>query len=148
MGVTLSDITAASSSSNAPADVTRHCNGIVAKACDWSDCGKAIERPRPNQRFCSEACRNAWHDLHRPRIASAAVGHPRAGTIKALVLGILQSDGGGKWFSAHQLAQMCYAGEHSVKARLSELRRAGHPIEEDLPNGSSRRPHRYRMVTR
>jgi hypothetical protein len=114
--------------------------GIVERRCEWDQCATL----RPTQkRFASDRCRAAWHDLHRPRIASPAVGHPREGTIKAAVLGILHDR---EWHSAHDLALKVRADKHSVITRISELRAQGFCIETDLPVGNARRPHRFRLV--
>lgn len=119
--------------------------GPFQKRCDWQDCGRTFLPSRPNQRFCGLECKNAWHDLHRPRIAAAAVGHPREGTIKAAVLGVLHDR---EWHTAHDLAAKVKADKHSVVTRISELRAQGFAIEADLPVGNARRPHRFRLVAR
>ncbi len=116
--------------------------GNVERRCDWSDCGRTFAPSRPNQRFCGLDCKNAFHDLHRPRIASAVVGHPREGTIKAALLGVLHDR---EWHTAHDLAAKVKADKHSIISRISELRAAGFKIETDLPLGNSRRPHRVRL---
>ena len=110
--------------------------------CDWGECMVTFRPREKKHRFCSPRCRDAWHEVHRPRLASAAVGHPRQGTIKELVRLVLMD---GEWHSAYDLSLKVRAGEHSIKARISELRAEGKDIREDLPNGSSRRPHRYRL---
>ncbi len=128
------------SGSDQPRSVATAPGLIVERCCEWDGCAPLTGRQK---RFASEACKNAWHDLHRPRIASAVAGHPRQGTIKAAVLGILHDR---EWHSAHDLAAKVKADKHSVITRISELRRAGFPIECDLPCGNARRPHRFRLA--
>lgn len=106
-------------------------------------CGKALSGRQ--KAFASKTCATRFYDTVRPRILNASVGAPREGSIKAAVLGLLHD---GDWHSAHDIAAETRSDKHSVMARLSELRRQGFQIESDLPCGSSRRPHRFRLVTR
>ncbi len=114
--------------------------GCGRKLCEWDACTHLTGR---QGRFASDACKNGWYETNRPRIASAAAGAPRQGSIKAAVLGILHDR---EWHSAHDLAAKVKADKHSVVTRLSELRRAGFPIECDPPCGNARRPHRFRLA--
>lgn len=122
-----------------PASVATAPTGILERTCEWDGCAPLTGRQK---RFATEACKNAWHDLHRPRIASPVVGHPREGTIKAAVLVELFDY---EWHSYHDIATAVKADKHSVVTRVSQLRALGFAIETDLPNGNSRRPHRVRL---
>ncbi len=115
---------------------------ILEARCDWQDCGRTYTKGRLAQRFCSAACRIAHYEASAPRIINPAVGGKREGSIKAAVLGILHD---GEFHSAHDIAAEIHADKHSIVTRISELRRAGFAIEEDLPCGNSRRSHRYRL---
>lgn len=109
------------------------------KHCEWDRCRPLEGRQK---RFASDACRAAWHDLNHPRI-NPPEPLKRKASIRELVLGILSD---GSWHSAHRIAEMIRADKHSVVARISQLKAAGHNIITDLPNGNCRRPHRYRLV--
>lgn len=104
-----------------------------AKTCAW--CGG--ERKGRRKRFCADECSKAWWESEHPRINRSEHG-PRQGTLKALILGYLSD---GLWHTEQQIADGIHAFAHSVGARLSELRRAGQPIEVD-----PRRIRRYRLA--
>lgn len=111
----------------------------LLRLCEWDQC-----RPLQGQqkRFASDKCRAAWHDLLHPRLSPPAPLKRKA-TIRSLVLGILMD---GDWHSAWDIANKIREDKHSIVARISQLKKAGHRIETDLPNGSTKRPHRYRLV--
>jgi hypothetical protein len=111
------------------------------RPCEFDACEGLTGRQK---RFASKRCAQAWYDLHRPRILSPAAGAPRDGSIKAAVLACLVD---GRWWGYHELAAACKADKHSIVSRVSELHRAGHRIEFDLPRGNSRRGHRVRLLT-
>jgi hypothetical protein len=107
-------------------------------------CGKPLTGRQ--EKYASGACAEAMYQTARPRILNASAGAPREGTIKRAVMDFLGMNPG--WHSAHDIAAAIKADKHSVVTRISELRSAFIPIEEDLPVGNSRRSHRYRLVQR
>lgn len=106
-------------------------------------CGCGTRLRGRQEKFASKRCADAFYDLCRPRIASALVGAPREGSIKAIILGILHD---GEWHAVAELAVAAKASESSASARVRELRGQGFRIESDLPVGCVTRPHRYRLV--
>jgi hypothetical protein len=91
--------------------------------------------------FCSDPHRMAFYDQQHPRINRGPRG-PREGTLKALILAYLAD---GQWRTEQQIADEIHGFAHSVGARLSELRRAGQPIEVDPPHRGGG-VHRYRLL--
>lgn len=96
---------------------------ILAEACDY--CHKVLVGRQ--KRFCSRLCCSRWWDQEHPRINRQE--GPRQGTLKAGILTFLAENPG--WHTEQQIADAIHAFAHSVGARLSELRRAGHPIETE-----------------
>lgn len=109
------------------------------RICRLSECGRPLTGKQ--REFCSRACNSRWWDLQHPRVA-VVPGGKREASLKLLILGALQD---GQWHSKAELALLLHAREHSVGSRISELKRDGHPIETDAPNGCSTRAHRYRL---
>lgn len=85
--------------------------------------------------FASGACRARWFDLAHPRINRSEAG-PRRGTLKAAILTYLRENPGEH--TEQQIADAIHAFAHSVGARLSELYRAGEPIEKRRGPGNVR----------
>lgn len=118
--------------------------GTLASALDGLPecaCGCRQILTGRQKRFASRICCSRWWDQRHPRINLGPVG-PRQGTIKALILGYLAD---GAWRTEQQIADAIHAFAHSVGARLSELRRAGQPIEVQRGGGNVKR---YRLVGR
>jgi hypothetical protein len=131
----------ASLSPDAAQTISVRAVALLPGLCEYDACEPLTGRQK---RFASKRCAQAWYDLHRPRILSPAAGAPREGSIKAAVLACLVD---GRWWGYHELAAACKADKHSIVSRVSELHRAGHRIEFDLPRGNSRRGHRVRLLT-
>jgi hypothetical protein len=129
----------ASLPSDAPATSAAIVAGILPCACG---CGRLLSGRQT--KYASKDCANKLYAVARPRILNASAGAPREGTIKQAVLACLVD---GRWWSYHELAAACRADKHSIVSRVSELHRAGHRIEFDLPRGNSRRGHRVRLLT-
>jgi biotin operon repressor len=113
---------------------------IVRPPCEW--CGEPLTS-RQQKRFHGKRCSNPWYELHRPRQASAVVGAPREGSIKAIILGLLHD---GAWHSLSALAAAAKCSDASASARVRELRAQGFRAESDLELGNVTRQHRYRLV--
>lgn len=94
------------------------------RLCDCG-CGQALKRKQ--KRWASGACSARWWNAQFPRINRDEAG-PRQGTLKSLILGFLAFHDG-QWHTEQQIADAIHGFAHSVGARLSEIRRAGHPIE-------------------
>jgi biotin operon repressor len=114
---------------------------MPARTCPWNGCGAPLAGRQ--KRFCSDEHRNAWYELYRPRIASAAVDAPREGSIKAIILGLLHD---GAWHSLSALAAAARCSDASASARVRELRAQGFRVESDLELGNVTRQHRYRLA--
>lgn len=120
--------------------------GILASIMPVCACGCGRLLSGRQRKFASKDCASRIYEASRPRILNASAGAPREGTIKQAVMDFLGLNPG--WHSAHEIAAAIKADKHSVVTRISELRGAFIPIEEDLPVGNSRRSHRYRLVLR
>lgn len=118
--------------SNAPAGAESRSNGTVARVCGY--CGFPLTGSK-KKRFCSDLHRMAYWDQAHPRVNRGAAG-PRQGTVKALILGLLAD---GQWRTDQQIADAIHAFAHTVSARISELIRAGHPIESERLERNLRR---------
>lgn len=124
-----------SSPATSPADDRR---AIRRTDCEWCK-GPLSGR---QERFCGKRCSNEWYELHRPRIANAAAGHPREGSIKAIILATLHDY---EFHSLSDLAAAAKCSDASASARVRELRKH-FKIDRDQARGSSVRQHRYRLV--
>lgn len=121
--------------------------GIPRRLCE---CGCGHPLTSRQKRFASGRCRSAWWDREHPRIGRGPEG-PREGTILRGVMDLMQD---GAWRTALEIADAVRAREHSVSARLSQIRRRGElglipwTLESDGKVGNSRRAHRFRLVPR
>ena len=108
--------------------------------CEWDKCRPLRGREK---RFAGRACKDAWYEAHRPRIASAAAGAPRGASIRTLILAELMD------YELHSLSALAAAAkcsDASASARLRELRAQGFRVESDLELGNVTRQHRYRLA--
>ncbi len=125
--------------------------GTPAPTCDH--CGDVIERPRTNQRFCSEKrkpCRTQhWEALH-PRVAPTHTARKAAGSLKRALFALMVD---GYWRTVQQLAEATGGLPATVSARLrptSDLSRhakaQGYRIMRDHLVGNGHVQHRYRLA--
>ena len=77
----------------------------INKVCENPDCGKTYNTKYPRSRFCSDACRNAYHYIKEPRLKTCKLA------------------GCGVQFLASNKREYC-TQEHYHEAKLARVRAA------------------------
>lgn len=102
---------------------------------------------RRQKRFCSAACRSAWHESVNPRLRDIVARLPRPESKEPIRQKIFTVLTDGRWYTVAELAEVLQCRENTAAAKMRDLRKTEHGgFRIDHKTRQGTREHEFRLV--